>query len=216
MFGLPNGFRREDENQKLPILNSRLLRQLSADFQNILLDIMDLAWLVRDANAKGRKNFNGFPFHDNLLILGYRLICASPLGGPRPISYVENLVHLSLTAFIITFLRGFDRRIPDIPILSELARSAAQENFDNEQEIQEMLLWTLFIGAASIFRRPDDAWLIPKTTQTMHALELHTWEDVVRTLVKFPWVNAVHGQAGKALWHRSTSHYRSPSEVTSE
>jgi len=216
LFGLPNGLRREDENQKLPVLYSRLLRQMSADLQILLIDITDLAWLVNDASAKDRPKLNGFPFHDNLLLLGYRLIYTSPLGGPRPISHVENVVHLGLTAFIITFLRGFDRQIPDIPILADLARAAAQENFDNEQENQEVLLWTLFIGAASIFRQPHDAWLIPKTTRAMHALDLDTWEDVVRTLVKFPWVNAVHDKAGQALWHRSNSHYRPPSEITSE
>ena len=216
MLGLPNGLRREDENQRLPVLNYRLLRHLSVDLQNLLVDITDIAWLVNDASAKDRPKLTGFPFHDYLLLLGYRLIYTSPLGGPRPLSKVENVVHLGLTAFIVAFLRGFDRQIPDIPILSKLARSAAQENFDKEQENQEVLLWILFIGAVSIFRQPDDAWLIPKTTQAMHALGLHTWEDVVRTLVRFPWVNAVHDKAGQALWHRSTSHYRPPSEVTSE
>ena len=216
VFGLPNRLRREDGNQKLPVLNSRLLRQLSADLQTLLIDITELAWLVDNASAKERPKLNGFPVHDNLLLLGYRLNYTSPLGGPRPISCVENMIHVGLTAFIITFLRGFDRQIPDIPILSDLARSAAQENFDNEQENQEVLLWTLFLGAASIFGQPDDAWVIPKTTWAMHALDLHTWEDVVRTLDKFPWVNAAHNKAGQALWHRSTSNYRPPSEVTSE
>ena len=168
MFGLPNSLRREDEHRRLPVLNYRFLRRLSADLQNLLLEITDLAWLVNDASAKDRPKLNGFPFHENLLLLGYRLVHISPLGAPRPLSHVENMVHLGLTAFIITFLRGFDRRIPDIPILSELARSATQENFDNEQENQEVLLWTLFIGALLIFRQPDDAWLIPKTTRAMH------------------------------------------------
>jgi hypothetical protein len=216
MLGLPNGLRRGDEATKLPVLNSRLLRQLSADLQNLLTDITDLAWLVNNASSKDGPNLSGFPFHDNLLLLGYRLIYTSPLGGPRPVSQVENAVHLGLTAFVITFLRGFDRHLPDIPILSELTRSAAQENFDDKQENQELLLWILFIGAASIFREPDDEWLIPKTLQAIHALDLYTWEDVVRTLDIFPWVNAVHDEAGQALWHRSTSHYRPPSEVTLE
>ena len=214
MFGLPNVLRREDGDEKLPVLYSWLLRQLGVDLQNLLIEITDLAWLVNDASAKDRPKFSAFPFHDKLLLLGYRLIHTSPLGGPRPISHVEDMVHLGLTAFIITFLRGFDRQIPNIPILSDLARAAAQENFENEQENQEVLLWTLFIGAASIFRQSDDAWLIPKTARAIHALDLYTWEDVVRTLLKFPWVNAVHDKAGQALWLRSTSYYQPSSELT--
>ncbi len=186
MFGLSNGLRGVYEDQKCPVLRPRLLRQLSADIQTLLIDITDLAWLVNDTSTKDRRKLNGLPFHDYLLLLGYRLIYTSPLGGLRPINYVENVVHLGLTSFIVTFLRGYDRQITNIPILPELARSAAQEHFDSEQENQELLLWTLFIGAASIFRPSDDAWSIPKTTQAMHVPDLYTWEDVVRTLVNFP------------------------------
>lgn len=216
MYGLPNGLRREDNNPNLPILNSRLLRQLSADLQRLLRDVTDLAWLVNDTSVKHRPKLNGYPFHDNLVMLGYRLVQINPLGGPRRMSHVENVVHLGLTAFIISFLRGFDRRIPEIPILCELARSAAQDSFGNEQENQELLLWILFVGAASIFKHLDDAWLIPKTNQAIQTLDLHSWEDLVRTLVKFPWVNAVHDTAGQELWNRVTFHCRTLSEVTSE
>jgi hypothetical protein len=205
MLGLPKDLRRGDETPNLPALNSRLLRLLSADLRNLLTDITDLAWLVNNVNAKDGPNLSGFPFHDNLLLLGYRLIYTSPLGGPRPVSQVENVVHLGLTAFVITFLRGFDRKLPDIRILSDLTRSAAQGNFDDKQENQELLLWILFIGATSIFREPDDAWLVPKTIQAIHALDICTWDDLVRTLMIFPWVNTIHGEAGQALWHRSTS-----------
>lgn len=105
----------------------------------------------------------------------------------------------------IKYLRGLDRRIPNIPLLSGLIRSSAREAFGDGREEQEALLWVLFIASTSIFRRADDVWLIPKTIQTMHALGVSSWEDVSRVLGRFPWVNNVHDKAGRELWIRTTS-----------
>jgi hypothetical protein len=116
----------------------------------------------------------------------------SPLGGPRPTSHLNNMIHLGLTAFIMTLFPGLDGRISINPLLYDLARSAIQKYPDNEQEYQEMLLWLLFLERASIFRHLDDVWLIPKIAQTMQALGLQTLEDAAQAISKFPSVNAVH------------------------
>lgn len=214
IFGPSNSWRRQDSKETLQIQDFRLFSLLSADLRNLLLDIAGLARLLNDANRRHGPKLNIYAFHDTLILCGYRLLHISTLGGPRPTSYLENLVHLALTAFLMTMMRGLDHKISNIPLLSYLARLAAAAHLDNEQENQEVLLWMLFIGGASIFRQPDDLWLIPKITHTMSTLGLCTWQDVVQTLVKFPWVNAVHDKAGEALWQRSTSNYKSPPEVT--
>lgn len=205
IFGLRSNFGGQNDQNIPKVLDYRPFRQLSVDLQDLLIDTTGLARLLNDANAGQLPKLDNYIFHDTILLLGYRLVHVSPLGGPRPPSRLGNAVHLGLTAFVTTFLRKLDRTIPDIPLLSELVRSLAQEHFDDDQEYQEVLLWLLFIGRASIFKEPDDVWLIPKTAQTMHALGLHTWEDVSRTLAIFPWVNALHDPAGQALWHKSSS-----------
>jgi hypothetical protein len=199
-YKLPNNSGREDEDQTILSLNHRLLTHLSADLRILLIDITELSRLVNDASVTARPKLCGFPFHDNVLLFGYRLISYSPLGGPRPSSHLENIVHLGLTAFVVTFLRGFDRQLLKLPILAELIRTATQQHYDAQQG-QELLLWTLFIGAASVFKQSDDAWLKPKTRQTMHNLGLQKWEDVNVILIQFPWINAVHDEAAQKLWH---------------
>lgn len=105
----------------------------------------------------------------------------------------------------MTFLQGIDhKKISDAPLLSGLARSAAQSMFDDDPESQELLPWILFIGGAPIFKQQDDVWLIPKIAHTVHALGLCTWEDVAQKLAKFPWVNALHSKVGQSLWYKST------------
>jgi hypothetical protein len=193
---LLSSFERRCDQVLLTVLNFRLFRNVRTDLQNLLVDITRLAWVLNDAHARRIPKINGYVFHETLLLLGYRLVNISPLGIPRAESHLNNVVHLGLTAFIMTFFRGLDGKISGLPLLSGLARTAIQEDFDSERENQEVMLWLLFISRASIFKQTDDAWLIPKTAQTIQALGLHTWEDVSQTISKFPWVDVVHDKTG--------------------
>jgi hypothetical protein len=163
---------------------------------------MNLSRMLNDRADDGTK-LDGYTYHNCLILIGYRLLHISPLGGPRHSSPLENVFGLGLMAFMTTFLHGLNGRIPVFARLSELARSAIRGHFDEEENL-ELLLWTLFIGRAAIFSQLDDSWLVPKTQITIQALDLHTWEHVCQTLSKFPWVNALHGKPGQALWRKST------------
>jgi hypothetical protein len=103
----------------------------------------------------------------------------------------------------MTFCRGLDGSISGISLVSDLARSVIQEQFDREREYQELILWLLFIIGASLSRQTDDAWSIAKTAETMQTLGLQTWEDVAQIVSKFPWVGAVHDNAGQ--WYYTAS-----------
>jgi hypothetical protein len=168
------------------------------------MDITHLAWVLNDAHTGLIEKINGYIFHETLLLLAYDLIHISPLGGPRPTNHLDNIVHLGLTAFIMTFFRGLDGRISSIPLLADLFRSAIEEHFSSEREYQELLLWLLFIRGASIFGQMNDAWLVTKTAETMQTLNLLTWKDVAQTISKYPWVGAVHDSAGQ--WHQAVSY----------
>ena len=204
MLDLGSAIRHGDQNVP-DSANSSLYIDLRADLQYLLIDMTGLAWLLNDTNAGNRQKLHHYTFHDTIISLGYRIINISPLGGLHSTSRIANVVHLGLAAFLMTFLRRLDHRVSSMPLLSKLARSAAQEQSNNEKMPHDMLLWILFIGDASLFERLDDIWLIPTVTRTMRALNLHMWEDVQRALVKWPWVSTLHDKTGEALWHRSTS-----------
>lgn len=211
---LSNDSRHDSENI-LGLANSPFYLYLRADLQELLMDVTGLAWQLNDIKAGNQQRLHHYEFHDTIILLGYRLVSISPLDGFHSTSRLANAVHLGLAAFLMTFLRRLDHRIQDMPLLSKLARAAAQEQFDNGNNTQEMLLWILFIGDASLFDGSDDIWLIPIVTRTMHALDLYTWEDVQRALAKWPWVNTLHDKTGEALWHRSTFSFASPAGATS-
>ena len=170
-----------------------------ADLQDLAVDMTYFAWLLNDANAGRRPALNTRAFHGTLILLGYRLIHFSPLGGSRPDCHLENAIHLGLVAFMMPFMYRFDGKIPDSPLLSRLISLAVQQNLSADKHIQEVLLWIVLVGAASVFIQPLDEWIVPLVSQIMHNLRLHTWEDVSRTMAKYPWTDAYHNDPGQAL-----------------
>jgi hypothetical protein len=193
---------RFDADQRHQVCAPRLLNQLRGDLQDILVDIMSVAWIL-NGGEECMERLDGYTFHNIVLVSGYRLIRISPLGGPRLLSALENAIHLGLVAFIITFMHGIDRKTPYVPLHSMLLFSTAQVDFDKE-ECREALLWTLFMGKASTNGKPDEmAWMVPKIRKIALLLNLDSWEDVSKRLSNFPWVDALHERSAPALWYHS-------------
>ncbi|GIC86098.1 uncharacterized protein Aud_002461 [Aspergillus udagawae] len=181
-----------------------LLGSLHRDIQGIFIDVASLASILNDAMQGVSPKLNSCTFHSDLLVLGYRLVNMYTLGGCRPKCTIENGIHLALTAFLVTFLPGLDRRIAHNALLSKLLLDAAQAFSDDGLDIQEILLWMLYIGAASSSQLGAHPTWISKLKGTTDTLKLRTWEQVQDMLAKYPWVNAVHHAAGKALWLHSS------------
>ncbi|KAJ5808520.1 hypothetical protein N7474_009789 [Penicillium riverlandense] len=188
------------------LLPASLFHDLGTNLQGLLTDMISFSRIVNDAVSGLRPTFSGYTMHCTLLVLGYRLVGISPLAGPRPDDHLVDTIHLGLAAFMVTFLRRLDRKIAKMPLLSSVARTALDKLYLDEkgaQENQEVLLWFLFLGAASVFRGVDhSSWLVLKARQTLNALDLSSWGDIQEVLVKFPWVHTLHDKAGRELWNR--------------
>ncbi|GFF68493.1 hypothetical protein IFM47457_02083 [Aspergillus lentulus] len=182
---------------------SPLIGSLRRDIQDIFIEVTSLASMLNDATNGVGPKLKSCAFHSDLLVLGYRLGNMYTLGGCRPKCPIENAIHLGLTAFLITFLPGLDHRIAHNALLSNLLLSVAQDLADDGLDIREILLWMLYIGAASSSQLGTHPTWISKSKETIDTLKLRTWEQVQDVLAKYPWVNAVHDTAGKTLWHQS-------------
>ena len=181
---------------------SRLARQLDPELDDILTDATHLAHLLNDAGAGRRLKVSSYNIHKSLILLGYRLARNRPLSESSLFCRPNDAIHLGLTMFLMTFLRGLDLKLAQVPLLPDLLRSVARRDGGNP----EVLLWILFMGvAASVFSPLDEAWLIPKTTVTLQGLGLHAWEAVARSLAGFPWVNALHDKLGRDYLERCMS-----------
>ncbi|KIM99089.1 hypothetical protein OIDMADRAFT_127640 [Oidiodendron maius Zn] len=203
MIGLRSTFTRDCQGHH-NVSDFQSFKKFNPDLQDIIMDMIGVARMLNDISARLKQKVNYYIFHDTSILLGYRLIYINPLGSLHVGDRLENVLHLGLAAFLMTFLRRLDHKISDMPLLSGLARSAVQEEFDYDKENQEILLWVLFIGKTSIFKPWDDTWLVPLIRRTMQALGLCTWEEVHQTLAKWPWVNTVHDKIGRHLCKSST------------
>lgn len=172
--------------------------------RDIFTGIARFAWIINDITSGKREKIHNYPFHDTIIMLGYRLVDVAPLGGLME-CHVAHTMHLGLAAFLMTFLRRLDYIIPDMPLLYKLYQAAITQLSDDEDENQELRLWAVFIGRASIFQSTDDDWLLPIATKTAQRLNLCDWADIRQVLSRWPWVTSLHDNAGEALWHRSTS-----------
>ncbi|KAK9649136.1 hypothetical protein HCH54_003555 [Aspergillus fumigatus] len=181
---------------------SPLLGSLRRDIQDVFFEVTSLASMLNDANNGVGPKLKSCVFHSDLLVLGYRLGNMYTLGGCRPKCPIENAIHIGLTAFLVPFWPGLDRRIAHNALLSNSLLNGAQDLADGGLDVREILLWMLYIGAASSSQLGNHPMWISKLKETIDTLALRTWEQVQSMLARYPWVNAVHDNAGKALWHQ--------------
>lgn len=200
----PSLYPRQDSERLPLILDQQPFKTLSANFRDLLVDILFLTSLLNNAIAGVVPKLIVTEFHRDTLLLGYRLLKLKPLSLSLGICCSHTRVHLGMTAFLVTFLQGWDGSIPHNALLSELLLSEVQQHFDGGQESQEMLLWLLFIGAASCCLWKHPTW-VSTAEHTVQGLGIKNWEGVKKILAKFPWVNAVHDAAGQVLWHRTSN-----------
>ncbi len=200
---------RHDQEQQL--WNFRLIRRLSSDLQDVLSDILTLAYLLNN-HDKLLIRLNSYSLQDAVILVSYRLVRISPLAGPQPTNDLESMLHLALTAFTTTIFLEFGSTPSKAPLLSALLRETAQRYLPDHTESQKLLLWVSFMGRASVFIDLDEWWLIPKITRAAQALDLHTWADLRYELSQLPWIYLVHDHAGRVLWEKSEAYRKSLSQ----
>lgn len=174
-------------------------RALPANYRDLFVDVLFLASLLNNAILGNARKIDAIELHQDIILLGYRLVNLRPLGLPRGISWLQNKVHLGLAAFLVTFLRGWDGRLAQNDLLAELLISAARQPVGADQDGRETLLWLLFIGAAASNLCKHPVW-ISRAKCTLQSLQIICWQDAKALLAEFPWVDAVHDSAGQALW----------------
>ncbi|RAK80781.1 uncharacterized protein BO72DRAFT_396856 [Aspergillus fijiensis CBS 313.89] len=157
--------------------------------------------LVYNTIETGKRKLTYYSHFDLVLSFGYRLLQFSPLQGPRPVSHLDDVIHLGLIIFLCTFIRRLDRGIADNHLLAKLLWSVA-EKVGTDRETQEALLWALLVGTASILSRDIPEWLTVMVATLIQSLGLATWEDTLYLLHQYPWVNALHDEPARGLWQK--------------
>lgn len=184
-----------------------LSEQLGADLHNALLEAKALAGQLNDATSSNTRKVNLYTFNANILLLGYRVVYISSLSQSYQLSRIKNAIHLGLAIFVTTFMNGLDRKIPNMPFMSELLRALVRFGFQDDHTV---LLWLLFLGNATVLDFTDYDWLVPMVATTALELGLKSWAEVLKLLVRLPWVNALYDRSGQSLWLQASTYYATP------
>ena len=143
-----------------------------------------------------------YAFQGSLVSYAYRLLKICPMPERTLTDPNENAVHLGLLCFLTTMLfdKGKSHKEPYQLLASRLHKAITSIHIDGSGTRTSQLLWTLFIGAVSVFRAVDRLWLLPRIRSCLFALQITSWEDALREIIKLPWVHVVHDKSGCALW----------------
>ncbi|KAH1597852.1 hypothetical protein KXV95_001375 [Aspergillus fumigatus] len=184
-----------------PRSQQHILGSLPINLRDLFLDVLFLASSLNNAMTGDSPKLGVFQLHQNIILLGYRLVKLKPLGLPLRSSSLENRVHLGLAAFLASFLQGWDGQISPNHLLSRSLLASVHQHLSAEQNEQELSLWALFRGAVLPSSWNDSTWVL-KTRVTLKALGIDSWGDIRDILGKYPWVNAIHDPPGQTLWYR--------------
>ncbi|GAW26611.1 hypothetical protein SAMD00023353_3901000 [Rosellinia necatrix] len=179
-----------------------LIARVGGGLREVFEDIATIAWLFNESAVHGVK-MDDYDFHDVLLIVGYRLLNIRPFNTPATaMNRSELLLHLGLVAMMAMLFLAISLK-SDVALLKRRIASVTLGEYLDDQEGQEVMLWLLFTAKASVFKEAEeDIWLIPRISRLASQLGLSTWDDVSRTLQKFPWVKAFADDTAQVLWRQ--------------
>lgn len=155
------------------VLGHHSFNALPADFRGFLVDVLFLASSLNNAIASVAPKMSAIDLYQNIILFGYRLVKLKPLGLPLGTPSFQNRLHLGLTAFLATFLQGWDNQISQNDLLSQSLLAEVQTLSSAGQENQETLLWLLFIGAASSCLWKHPVW-VSTAKHTLQALKIES------------------------------------------
>ncbi|KAH8812227.1 hypothetical protein F5884DRAFT_784799 [Xylogone sp. PMI_703] len=172
---------------------------LNSNLNEVLLDVLSLSSLLNKI-PPGR-TLDLYIFQEMLVSIVCRLIEFRPLQSPRPESNVEAAYHIGLTIYMMSlFLQHDHRRILEYDLVPLCLREVLDNGLESEHD-RDLLIWLMFIGCIWVSQSPDEQWLVLRTRNLLQQLGINTWTQVRSSVIKFPWLDALHEQLGRNIWN---------------
>lgn len=182
-------------------IRHEFLGALCFEYRDIFIDASRLAHLLDAANSGQREWLSTHTLHEATLFIGYQLVSASPQSGSEPDNDINTLARLGLIMFCLSFFRNFDAKIIESSSLGTATSLVVLVLKRQGLWVEELVLWVLCLGhAVQIFGHTVMPSVMHRARLSVDALQLTSWDDTAQLLTKFPWSNALYGNAGKTLW----------------
>lgn len=177
---------------------------LDPDLREILLDVTSLTSLINSIPADQTLDVN--TFQEMVISICSRLIRFHPLLSSKGESDIEAAYHIGLTVFMMTlFLQHDGRRILRYELVSLRLKAVLDRGLDELDN--DLVLWLMLIGGIWIAGDADELWLVLRISRLGRRLGINSWTEVQGSINKFPWINAIHDQPGRAVWDSAYQSY---------
>jgi hypothetical protein len=178
------------------ISSKRQQDEINPYLQGILEDVMGMAVLFNSLPAGQTLDLG--TFLEMVTSICCRLVRFRPLQSTKFEPKKDAAYHIGLTVFMTTlFLQWDSRRIQEYDSISRRLREVLDNEFDAHDS--NLLLWLLFIANLWV-SATDRHWLILRIRMLSVQIGIDKWSTVHDFLCKFPWINILHNQTGRAIW----------------
>lgn len=177
---------------------------LDCELRETLIDIIDVCSFFNHNLPNTTLDIS--LFLETQTSICYRLLCFHELGSPWSISKsIEAAYHTALTLLMMTMFLQYDRRrVMDYDLITRCLWYVLDDLSLDEDEDQ-LRLWVMVMGGIWIPGDDHMRLLAPRIRATAQRLQLHTWDDILGSVTKFPWIHAIHDEPGHKIWQRVVS-----------
>lgn len=174
---------------------------LDPDLHDVLADIIMICTFFNNNLPTITLNFT--LFLETHVSICYRLLRFHELETPwSPLDSIQAAYHTALTILMMSMFLHYDRRrVMDYGLITRHLWLALDGVPVGEQE-DELNLWVMMMGGLWISADDHVILLAPKIMITAERLGICTWEDMLSSVTKFPWIHALHDEPGRELWKK--------------
>ncbi|KAK2013452.1 hypothetical protein LZ32DRAFT_658025 [Colletotrichum eremochloae] len=195
----PTGFKHDQHLSDIRLFIDSIDRRMG----NVFQDLHDFSRLANFLVKTGRK-IDPNVFQNLMTSIQYRLLYLEPIEQ----SSVSETFRLGMISYIATlFLKVQGAKIT-LTFLAGQLRSHCQKLHVSELStttVRLMFVWTLVVGAISVFEECDDLWLLPKLASLRDSLG-PTWPEAKASLEKVMWMELVHSPDGIKVFQKLVLH----------
>ena len=181
-------------NSKMfPNENDNIIRNIDSDLA-IAWRVMRRFCLLVNLGTQTQRLMPSEMICDTMVAVTYRLLYMS-----FTTSSIDETLRLGLLAFSYhVFLQWQDIKLPyhQFPFTYRNNILGLKSNGVSS----ELMLWLLMVGANSVFKISDEAWLRESLRERTNKCEVKTWKEMEKILKTFMWILFLDEQSGKEIF----------------
>lgn len=154
-----------------------------------------------DIAAGKRHRMDPLDYSDEVCVRLHGLLDYAPLGTEHRVHLgpLEDMVHLTLVAIMTTLMPEYGYGQARYDLLAGQLRKAIRKYSAVENRIQDVLLWAVFVGYATVMKGADEATLQFLSSECGGKSISQHWWGIRSKMCHYAWISVLYDKAGMEL-----------------